>query len=154
VIPPALSSRLPAAIAWLSLAAAAVLGLGLPAERLAGAAPPPFSQLPVWADDFYDPVRPRFAPGERVGILLVSGDPNGDGALHYGTQYALAPALIEPIYLGDCLKPERGPRCRVETVQRVLLVTQNPRLLDFAMRGLGLAPREQFGDLYLLERVR
>lgn len=140
--------------ALVALAAAAVLGAALPAARLITGGPPSWVTFPEYAERTFAPLRARLAPGERIGLVLDSGNPDADGAMHYAAQYALAPALVEPLYVEDCQRPGRGPRCRVDGARKVLVLSSNPATVAFFERLLGRQAAERFEGLTVLETAR
>ena len=141
------------ALLAVALALAALVGVVAPARRLATAPPLRFGNFPDWADRTFTPLRATVTPGERIGVIIASPDPNAAGGMHYAAQWALIPALVEPIYLVECLRPEHGPRCRLDRVRRVAFAPRDAASLAFIEQRLGLARQGRVGPVFVLERA-
>ena len=75
-------------------------------------------------------------------------------AYWYCAQYALAPALVEPLMLGDRLRPEGGERCGTPRASRFALVTVDEELAGFAARRFGLRTAARAGAARLMTAER
>jgi hypothetical protein len=141
----------PAARKLAALAVVAALGLGNPVLHFVRPTPRPGGDVAAWADEAYAGLRTTLRAGERIGVLVGSGNPNLDGALSMSAQYALAPAVVEPIYLADCLS-DGGKRCRLELIDRVAVVAPPQELIGIVEQRLGLIPAGSVGGVLLLEK--
>ena len=137
-----------------ALVLAAILGAVLPARRLAGAPPLRFGNFPDWADRTFTALRGTVTPGERIGLVIANPDPNVAGGMHYSAQYALIPALVEPIDLEECLRPQRGPRCGLDQVRRIAFAPRDAASLAYVEQQLGLERKARVGPVFVLERRR
>lgn len=148
-LPCAISS--PALRRVVVLATVGALGVGIPCLHLVRRTPRHGGDGAAWADARYSGLARTLRAGERIGVIVASGDPDLDGALSMCAQYALAPAIVEPIYLSDCLR-DGGPRCRLERVDRVAALEPPPPLVGILERRLGLVPTSAVDSVLLLEK--
>jgi hypothetical protein len=143
-----------ARLAVLALAGAAALWAGLsePLGRLRRQQPPYAIDAARQADEVFAAARARYGAGARVGVVLPTGIDSADMAIWYSSQYALAPALVEPISLADCTSRPPGDHCRLERVEEYLLPVDDPALLAWLDASLGLRPAERLGGAVRLRR--
>jgi hypothetical protein len=135
-----------------SLVVAAAFGIG----GIAGLAvsPPQRFAFNVGgpADEMFAPVRASFAAGERVGVLVPGRNESEDQVRWFSAQYALAPAIVEPIRLSACARSVMDPGCRPERVERVAAVGVSPRAIGRVADALGLVPLQTAGPVVVLGR--
>jgi hypothetical protein len=132
--------------------AAASQGLTLPVARLQRERPPFSIDAARQADEILAEARGRFGPGARVGVVLPTGVDSADMAIWYSSQYALAPALVEPISLAHCTSRPPGAHCRLELVSDYLVPVDDPALVAWLDASLGLRAVERLGGAVRLRR--
>jgi hypothetical protein len=108
----------------------------------------------AWAEAAFAETRKLVGPGERLGVLVPPFEADKETAYWYCAQYALAPALVEPVMLGDCLRPEGGPRCGVPRSTRFAFVSPDPALVDFAELRFGIRTVARAGPARLMAPER
>ncbi|HEX9398462.1 MAG TPA: hypothetical protein VF912_00025 [Anaeromyxobacter sp.] len=133
------------------LGAVGALGLGMPVAGLVRAVRSKPDDAPGSADRTLSELRRLLKPGEPIGVVLPEPE---DPALAVGVvsraQYALAPALVEPLWLGDCLTA--GPRCRPGAA-RIAVPRERADVAAALRERLGLGAGSTVGGVLLLERV-
>jgi hypothetical protein len=114
-------------------------------------APPKAGQLeyPAWADAQFAQLRASLRPGEHIGVFVPPLDPELEGAFRIVSQYALAPALVEPIRLRSCLRASEG--CELPQVRRYALLESDPSVVGLVAGRLGIRPVGRLGDVLVLE---
>ncbi len=98
-------------------------------------------------------LRDGLRPGERIGVAIPAMDSSSELAFWYSAQYALAPALVQPVMLRDCARLELGPRCRVPQGMRIAVLRPDVDTLTFLERRLGLVTIGAAGPTRILARV-
>jgi len=95
-------------------------------------------------------------PGRGLGLTGILGGLVSSTAvtLAASRRARVEPALVEAVYLEDCLAPAPGPRCRLDRVSRVALMAWDAGLLDYLGRRYGLAPAGQAGPILVLAARR
>jgi hypothetical protein len=104
-------------------------------------------------DEVLADLRPQLRAGERIGVVVPPLEAGSDLAFWYSAQYALAPALVEPIMVGDCVTPEPGPRCRLTGATRVAMLREDTATFALLERRLGLVPVGKVGRAVILMRA-
>lgn len=138
----------------LVLAVAAVVGIGGSVRPLESLLQRPAADGPAaWADKVYAPLQARLEAGQRIGVLIAAGDPDHAFALHFAAQYALVPAVVEPIYLRDCLGQGSGKHCRLGAVDRIAFASTEPWAVASVSKRLGLEQFERVGGVALLRKT-
>jgi hypothetical protein len=136
--------RSPFALRLAALAVAAYFGLAVPVAHLVRR-PKLFAfDTAPRADAALGVLRTRLAPGERIGIMLGSGNVGTDEALWYSAQYALVPAIVTPIPARDCRSSVTAPPCRVREVKRFFVADAGAWAV---LERLGVAPVDRAGKV-------
>ncbi|HSN91003.1 MAG TPA: hypothetical protein VLS93_07220 [Anaeromyxobacteraceae bacterium] len=107
------------------------------------------------ADRDLAPLRQAFPVGARVGwiVPLEMGEfmrREPDLQRFYAAQYALAPAVLKPVYLPEC-RERGGWACGLGRVDFVLLGAGGEAIVPVAAE-LGFAPASETGGLVVLAR--
>lgn len=139
------------ALRALVLVAAAYVGLGAPQRHLRAARSPFTFDVASKADVVYAAAAPHVRPGERLGVFVPGQNETAGMTAWYSAQYALAPAIVVPLYADACFQTGPGPRCRLPDVDRVV-APRDPRALQTLDARLGLAPVAPAGELVFLAR--
>ena len=136
-----------------ALAAAALLAIGtvLASIREHGWSDQP-DPVALVDEDLAD-LRLQLRAGERIGVVVPPLEAGSDLAFWYSAQYALAPALVEPIMVGDCVTPEPGPRCRLTGATRVAMLREDTATFALLQFRLGLVPVGTVGRAVILVRA-
>jgi hypothetical protein len=145
VTPPALRDAL-------AVAAAAALGVAVPAYRALDAPGRSADEIDAF-DSALAALRPALPRGARVGAGLRQ-DPNVAGdemARWFLTEYALAPAIARPVLVPDCIA--RGAAaCGLDDVSHLVLLGLDRGTAVALGQRLGLAPVAASGPFVLLAR--
>lgn len=145
---------IPARTSWLRgavLAGAAAIGLYAPYQHLMAARAPFTFDVGSRADATYAGARPHLRAGDRIGIFLLNQDDGADMAQWYSAQYAIAPAIVVPLYIDDCLHRAGSARCRLAETDRIL-ARRDPRFIAALRSRFGLVPTAAVGDQIFLGR--
>lgn len=94
-------------------------------------------------------LRLGLVPGERIGIV-VPLEAESETEYWYAAQYALAPAVVQPILIRDCAAAEPGPSCRPGGTSRAAALRADPTTIALLERRLGLVPVGSAGRALLL----
>jgi hypothetical protein len=132
----------------LALVAAAAFGLGGIIEARPRRGPDPVQAM----DRALASLRPALPRHARVG-LLVASPPAATIELDplYVAQYALAPSLVRPIALSDCVA--RGPEaCGAAQVEFLLVDEAQQEAVDALGAQLGFTPAAETSGFALLAR--
>ncbi len=103
-------------------------------------------------DGSYARLRATHAPWPRTGYLQLPGAPGAQMARRYIAQYGLAPAIVSPVSLEDCLVPDKP--CPLDAAVRVVMDEPSPEVLAFLKARFGFRLEALDGPVALLERSR
>lgn len=122
----------------LVLIAAALLAVWRPLQGLREGWGPGRNDPAAWAERSFAELRPSARLRERIGVLVPPFGGESEVAYWYCAQYALAPALVEPVMLSACLEPRPAARCAAGNARRFALVNPDPALAALAEARLGI----------------
>ena len=113
----------------------------------------PLPDIAGSADAVFADPRVLLRPGERVGVFLPPQGKDMETASWYAAQYALAPAIVHPIYLRECNGTRADGPCRPDGVGRFLLPQPDTGTLAFVERSFGLRRLGWSGRVVVLGRA-
>ncbi len=87
-------------------------------------------------------------PGEPIGVVIPPFSPDREAAYRFAAQYALTPALVQPVRLRDCLL---GQRCHLDdAVSRVAVIQTDAGTVALLERQLALTTIARAGSSVVL----
>lgn len=107
----------------------------------------------AWADASFAKMRSAVRPGERIGLLVPSLGRDAEIEFWYCAQYALAPGLVEPIMVGECMQPDDRTRCRMARSARLAIAHPKPAWVLLAQQKLGAKTVGWAGPVLIMEAV-
>ncbi len=111
------------------------------------------AQPPIWADATFSALRSALRPGERIGLFVPCADPDAEVAFRSAAQFALIPAIVEPVALCECFRPSAAD-CEYGALSKFALAGErDPALVTELVHRLALRPAGRFGDVLLLEQA-
>ncbi len=96
--------------------------------------------FPAEVDETLAPLRRGLHAGERIAVALPPSNGATESALWFAAQYALAPAVVEPIFLSECIGERPGARCRLDRATLVAVPAGDDTTITFLRQRLGVVP--------------
>ncbi len=119
-----------------SLAVAAALAIWVPSRETWEALRAPARNVATDFDRFLGPVRGALPAGARAYFLVMPGRPDQEQARLALAQYALAPVVVLPLRLRECM----GGACDLRASPLLILDSSDPRQLEWAAGTFGMRP--------------